>query len=262
MVAMAGLIYLPQKWITIIAGVMIFGHNVLDGISPEMFGPFRLLWNILHVFGIQTYGKYSFNVYFPIIPSVGIMAAGYLLGRVTQCEPKVRRKFFFTIGFLLLIAGVIVRAINIYGDPHPWSFQKNPMFTFLSFLNVTKYPPSLVLLLFFLGISMILIWLFDRPWGDWINPVKIFGEVPFFFYLLHLPLYHIGGILLALLCFGRANWMIGYYAPKVSPEGLSYIPSLLPTYIGWICGLFILYPICKKFAKIKVTNQSWWISYL
>ncbi|QSH41807.1 heparan-alpha-glucosaminide N-acetyltransferase domain-containing protein [Lentisphaerota bacterium ZTH] len=262
MIAMAGLIYLPRKWVAVIAGIMILGHNALDGICPEAFGPFRLLWGILHVSGVQTYGEYNFNVFYPVIPWIGVMAAGYLLGRVTQFECEFRRKFFLRSGILLIIAGVIIRSINIYGDLHPWSIQKTPLYTFLSFLNVTKYPPSLVFLLFFLGISMVLLCLLDRHWGSWIKPVKIFGEVPFFFYILHLPLYHIGGMLLALACFGKANWMLGYYAPKISPEGLSYIPSLLPTYVGWICGLLIIYPLCKKFAKLKVTKRSWWISYL
>jgi hypothetical protein len=131
----------------------------------------------------------------------------------------------------------------------------------MSFLNFTKYPPSLVYLLVLLGAAMILMSLFDRKLGKWAEPLRNFGEVPFFFYVLHIPLLHIGGIILALTIFGDAHWLFG--APlKQSPEGLSYGSELLPTYLAWIAVTLLLYYPSKWFASLKKHRKDWWLSYL
>jgi len=261
MIFMGFLIYLPKYLIAIVAFVMIFGHNALDGVLPASFDSLSWAWHLIHVPGSLYIGNIEVRVVYPFIPWIGVMAAGYLFGPVTKMPRYTRKKIFLLSGLALLIFGLALRYTNLYGDLIPWSHYENFDTTLMSFLNFTKYPPSLIYLSVLIGIAMILMSLFDRELGKWSNPLRDFGQVPFFFYVLHIPLLHLGGIALALIVFGDAHWLYG--APLGhSPEGLSYGSELIPTYVAWILVTVLLYYPSRWFAGLKKRRKDWWLSYL
>jgi len=261
MICVGFLFYLPKVLIGIIAVGMILGHNLLDGINPESFGSYAWAWMLLHAPGSFFIGDIEVRVVYPFIPWIGVMALGYIFGPVTKMPRVERKKIFLFSGIALLVFGLILRYTNLYGDLIPWQHYESVEKTFMSFMNFTKYPPSLVYLSVLLGSAMIMMSLFDRDLGKWSNPLRDFGQAPFFFYILHIPLLHLGGIILAEIYFGQSDWLFG--APiKHSPEGLSYGSELLPTYVAWVLALFILYYPSRWFAQLKQRRKDWWLSYL
>ncbi len=261
MIMMAGLIYLPKWIIALIAATMILGHNALDTVEPAYFGTFAWLWHLLHVPGNFSLGIFEVRVVYPFIPWIGVMALGYVMGPLVKMPKNDRKRIFLQIGLLLIISGTILRFYNIYGDANIWTLQHSVEHTLMSFLNFTKYPPSLVFLSYMLGFAMILMSLLDRPLGKWSYPFQILGRVPFLFYVLHIPILHIGGIILAMIVFGNADWLL--QSPiGPTPEGLNYGFDLLQTYLGWIIVVWMLYYLCHWFADIKARRKDWWLSYL
>ena len=261
MISMGLLIYLPKYFIAIIALTMILGHNLLDSIQPEAFGSYSWVWMLLHSPGSFYIGSIEVRVIYPFIPWIGVMALGYLFGPITKLSRIERKKIFLLSGLGLLLFGFGLRFLNFYGELSSWNFHESIEMTIMSFMNFTKYPPSLIYLSVLIGIAMVFMSLFDRDLGKWSNPLRDFGQVPFFFYILHIPLLHLGGVIFAYYTFADASWLFG--APiGNSPEGYSYGSELLPTYIAWIIALFLLYYPSRWFAKLKKRRKDWWLSYL
>ena len=261
MIAMAGLIYLPKWAIALIAATMLLGHNAFDSVRPEAFGAFEWVWHLLHVRGSFYVGSFEIQVIYPFIPWIGVMAFGYLIGPIVKMPKNDRKRILLQIGILLILAGTVLRIVNIYGDPSLWFVYESLDYTIMSFLNFTKYPPSLIYLSYILGFAMVLMSLLDRPLKKWSYPFQVLGRVPFLFYVLHIPILHLGGVLLAMIVFGNADWLL--QSPLgPTPEGLSYGYELLPTYLGWILVVWMLYYLCRWFADIKASRKDWWLSYL
>jgi uncharacterized membrane protein len=261
MIAMGGIIYLPKYLIAVLAAFLILGHNMFDSVDPYLFGDYAWIWNILHVPGTFSVGDVEFRVVYPIMPWIGVMALGYLFGPVTKMARETRKKIFFIVGLSFFITAFALRWGNIYGDAELWAMQPTLDYTIMSFLNFTKYPPSMIYLLFLIGCAMIIMGMLDRPLGRWANPLKTFGQVPFFFYILHIPILHAAGVALALYTFGDASWLL--QAPLgENPKGYSYGGyELLPTYVAWISVVVILYFPSRWFANLKATRKDWWLSY-
>jgi len=261
MIGVGLLIYLPKYLIGIIALSMVLGHNLLDGIDPKTFGEYSWVFMLLHSPGSFHIGDIEVRVIYPFIPWIGVMALGYLFGPVTKLARVVRKKIFLFTGLGLLLFGFILRYFNVYGDPYFWNPSDSLEITVMSFIHFTKYPPSLIYLSVLIGVAMVLLSLFDRDLGEWSNPLRVFGQVPFFFYVLHIPLLHLAGILFAFYHFGDASWLFG--APLgQSPEGYTYGNDLLPTYIAWSAVTITLYYPSRWFASLKATRKDWWLSYL
>ena len=264
MIVLAALIYLPLWAIAAVGAVMIAGHNLLDGVSPDAFGSMSWLWKILHVqTGFQIAPKYNAFVVYPLIPWIGVMACGYAFGALLRREQTERRAIVLWIGLGLVLAFVVLRAINIYGDPQPWSAQANPVRTLLSFLNCAKYPPSLLYLLMTLGPSIVLLALFDRKLGALSKPFIVIGRVPLFFYVLHLPLIHGLAVFFAYLRHGYAGaiWRGPVFATDASGIPPNYGFGLLGVYGIWVLVVALLYPLCHWFAALKQRRRDAWLSY-
>ena len=251
MVALAALVWLPRWAILAGALAMIAGHNLLDGLRPEGFGGAAPLWHVLHQRGsIHLTEGVRFYVLYPLIPWVGVMAAGYALGPMMALGADERKRVLLKLGTAITIGFVLLRATNLYGDPAPWKVQETWLATLLSFLNCEKYPPSLLFLMMTLGPALMLLGAFEQARGMFARFLAVFGEVPFFCYVVHLYLIH--GLAVAT---GFA--MTGALA--CNPEvGL----SLAGIYIVWLIVIVLLYPVCRWFAELKQRGTGWWWSYL
>jgi uncharacterized membrane protein len=273
MIVMAALIWLPMRVAGIFGLLMIVAHNLLDGyqVPPNIaFGGqpppnvSQSLWILLHQQGIVplTEGSFIFVAY-PLIPWIGVMAAGWAFGTLYLKEADRRRKQLYAIGVAATATFVILRFINIYGDPSVWSAQPSPEFTLLSFLNATKYPASLLFLLMTLGPAIILLALTDRIDGKaiWQRICIVFGRVPMFFYILQWFVAHGMGIGLSYF----AGKQVAHYFVNLGP-GMQ-IPddhgfSLAVTYAAWLGGLIVLYPLCYWWGDLKRRKKHWVFSYL
>jgi uncharacterized membrane protein len=202
-------------------------------------------------------------VIYPLVAWLGEIAAGYAFGRLFEFDAQRRRRLLLIIGGSATALFVILRAINIYGDPAEWSTQKNALFTLLSFVNTTKYPPSLLFLLMTLGPAILALALFESGSGrGWLREFFVtFGRVPLFFYLLQWPVAH-GISLLLHFAFGKPTaWL---FQSPIDWTGATPNAgfNLAVTYLCWIAGVLLLYPLCKWFAGVKQRRKDWWLSYL
>jgi len=258
MVALAVLVHLPTTVIVLIGGVMIVGHNLLDGIRPESLGALATLWKVLHVQGPIEYGPgRTLLVMYPLVPWIGVMATGYALGALYTRPLEERRGAMFALGGLLTGAFVAVRTLNVYGDPDPWSAQPDALITALSFLNCQKYPPSLLFLLMTLGPSLLLLAFLERGVSRLARPLVVFGRVPLFYYIVHL-------LLIDVLTVGLAVARYRSRTPELFAQGppADYGYGLPVVYLVWIGVVAALYPVCRWYAAVKARSRSRWLSYL
>jgi uncharacterized membrane protein len=260
MITLSALVYLPMWAITAFGLILIAGHNLLDSVQSQSW-----LWSILHAPNVLVATpRFSLVESYPLIPWVGVTAAGYSLGQIYNWPAEGRRTFFLRLGLGLTAGFVILRFLNVYGDPVPWSAQRSPAFTLLSFLNTTKYPPSLLFLLMTLGPAMLFLWALDTGTPRWVRPVLIFGKVPMFYYLLHIPLIHLIAIAVCFARYGQVHWM--FESPNLAsfpvtpPPGWGY--SLPVVYLVWITVVILLYPLCRWFAGVRQRRTDAWLSYL
>jgi uncharacterized membrane protein len=262
MVVLAGLIFLPTWAVTAFGALLIAGHNLFDSMRPADLGPLSDFWEILHrkemhraeplaYFG----GAIKFDTQYPLIPWIGVMAAGYGLGALLSWPAAVRRKWLLGLGTALCLGFVLLRASNVYGDPDPWSDQGDRTFTILSFLNCHKYPLSLLYLLMTLGPALLLLAWFEEAPRMPGRPLVVFGRVPMFFYLIHIPLIHALAKGQALVRYGP-----GVFAAEQMPTDYGY--SLPAVYTIWFGILLALYPVCRWFAGVKRRSRAAWLTYL
>ncbi len=267
MVVLSGLVFCPLSVVTVFGVAMVSFHNLLDGLTAMQVGLPELLWVNLHSGGkaiVLQGSEYvvTFETGYCLIPWVGVMALGYSLGSLLLLEPGVRRRELLGLGSMLTLLFIMMRAINVYGDAAPWSKQPDPFFTFLSFLNCTKYPPSLLYLLMTLGPAIMALALFDRVSGPLTPPVITFGRVPLFFYLLHIPLIHGSAVILDVIRYGWSPLANNgpWFKPKDAPPGYGF--DLPVVYLVWIAVLLVLYPACRWYAGVKKRSRNPWLSYL
>lgn len=263
------LVYLPFKAIFIIGFIIVFGHNLLDyesinkGLKGSLFSDL-LYFSQFSVYNIDK--DHIFFIVYAFLPWTGLMLLGYCFGRLFQptVDPAWRRKILWQMGAGLLLLFILLRFINQYGDPIPWSEQpRGSMFTFLSLINVNKYPPSLDFLCVTIGGGMLLLSLLEGVRNKLTDFFRIYGRVPMFYYILHFYLIH----LLVVIFF----FVQGYSTSQIVTPNNPFLfrPSdfgfnLLGVYAVWIFVVLALYPLCKKYDqyKTKNTGKKWWLSYL
>jgi uncharacterized membrane protein len=266
MILLAALVYLPRRLLAIVSCALILFHNLADGVTAASFGKAAWVWTALHQPGIIKLGSGSLLVAYPLIPWVGVMAAGYCLGPVFLWEPSRRQRFLVKLGLWLTAGFVLVRAVNVYGDPLRWAAQSSALMTLCSFLRCLKYPPSLDFLLMTLGPSIVALGLLDRVRPNNTNPLLVFGRVPLFYFVIHLFVIHALAMLLAYVRYGNAGI---HYLTTLPGRGMSgtalppdYGIPLWGVYVAWIAVVAVMYPACRWFAGVKQRRRDWWLSYL
>jgi len=263
MIAMAGLIWLPNQWILVISLIMIAGHNLLDPIKAASFGSMAWVWLFLHEQGIFFYGSGKpFLVVYPIVPWIGVMGAGYVFGTVLTWDEKRRIKFLLNTGAFITFLFIALRALNLYGDPSAWSTQQNAFFTFMDFLNTTKYPPSLLFLLMTMGPSLLILVPLEKVSGGLAEPLRIIGRVPFFYYIVHFFIVHATAVLTYSLIYGRYVDFLNMMANNQFNFPDAYTPRVWVVYVVWAILMVPLYFMCRWYNNYKFSHPSWWLKYL
>jgi uncharacterized membrane protein len=260
MIVLSALVWLPPPAILAFGIVMVAGHNLLDGVRST-----HPLWVMLHSpgFVVNRPGVVVFAAY-NLVPWVGVTAIGYALGQIYRWSVERRRAFLLRCGLGLTAAFAALRAINVYGDPVPWAPQASVALTVISFLNVTKYPPSLLFLLMALGPALLILRALDTATPRLLRPAWTFGRVPLFYFLIHLPLIHLLAVMVCYAQNGAVHWMfespnLGAY-PFTPPPGWGL--SLPVIYLLWMVVVLMLYPVCSWFASVKRRRTATWLTYV
>jgi uncharacterized membrane protein len=267
MVALSAIIYLHKKFILLIGAVIMLGHNLLDNIHITGNNLQSFAWSVLHEPGTFHMGSLTIFVRYPFLPWLGIMALGYYLGHLYHptYDAQKRKKILFILGVEAVLLFILLRSGNIYGDAAHWSKQKDISFSLLSFLNVTKYPPSLLFALITLGPSLIFLSLTERSLRRWTAKVAVFGRVPMFYYMAHILLIHLLAIIASMIPGNKWPHMTVLDTPvNDSPLLKGYGFNLATVHMVWILVVLALYPLCRAFDKYKKANQQEkrWLSYL
>jgi uncharacterized membrane protein len=270
MIALALLVYLPKSFILVIGLGMIFSHNALDGIAPAEFGDSGWLWSIVHVQGFIPFqlfeGFQGVFLAYPLVPWIGVIAVGYCFGPVLQKPEAERNRWLYAMGLGALAAFLLLRGFNIYGDSGigpgadaPWiDHGKGSWVAFMSFINTTKYPPSLLFLLMTIGPALALIPLLERWRGKAADFFTTFGRVPFLFYVVHIPLIHATSLVWTKIDYDVLG--LDPFNPVTWP--VEYEPNLLRAYLVWVAVIVVLYWPCKWFVAYRKTHTQWWLSYV
>jgi uncharacterized membrane protein len=272
MVAMALIVKLPFRWIAELGVATIVFHNLLDAIHPASLGSFSGLWMVLHTPGLVSITpEMSFFVVYPLIPWIGVMAAGYAMGALL--ERNDRRKWTLGLGVALTLTFFVLRALNLYGNGEvssssfllstvgPWKVQPSLTLTIIAFFDTLKYPPSLDYLLMTLGPALIVLACLDgvtaeRGLG---RMLLVFGRVPLFYYVLHILLIHAMAIFVGLLFHQPVFWL--WHGGHPPPAGYGH--DLPFVYLMWFIALLILYLPCKWYMAFKSKHRDCaWLSYL
>lgn len=275
MIALSMLVRLPKGVVLAIGAALVAGHNLFDGFQvtnwtgPGSPGPTAAgkLWMFLHqagAFPIAGWPSPVVITQYPVLPWIGVMTLGWVLGDVYTWPAERRQRVLMRVGLVLTVTFIVIRAVNVYGDPSPWSVQRSPAFTVLSFLNATKYPPSLSYLLMTIGPGLIAL-----AWSDRLGAARragvtraliTYGRVPLFFYFLQWMYAKTAGLTLAA-AFGHDTSL--YFQTLLEwswNERVGF--SLVVTYLVWMTGAILLYIPCRWFAELKARRKDWWLSYV
>lgn len=261
-IALSLLLKIRSKTLGIIGMVILVCHNLLPLIP---FAENSVIKTVLAPFFSPVVFPFSgraFIMGYPPIPWLGIMLVGFAAGKFFELAEEKRKKLFTKIGLSTLVLFTIIRFINIYGDPALWTIQKNAVFTFLSFINVTKYPPSLLFCLVTLGISFLLLAFADQFHNKVKKVTLVYGKVPLFYFVNHFYVIHI--LTLGMLIIQGFDWSQFEFASGTfgRPKGVESGLPLWAIYLIWIFVVGLLYKPSQWFGKYKAENNFWWLKYI
>jgi uncharacterized membrane protein len=272
MVVLAALVHLSTRTVAAIGLVTIVAHNLL----PALLGPMQgaiVASGMAWLFKLLYFGEgiqFGANgptlaILYTLIPWVGVMAAGYGFGALYRLEPARRRRLLYQIGGAAVVLFVVLRFTDVYGDPRPWR-AANPEGAWpsvRSFLNTAKYPASLSFLLMTLGPAILLLPSLERAHNGVTRVLAVFGRVPMFYYLLHIPLIHVLACVVSVIRTGRVTpWLFGNHPlwPAEQPAGYRWSLALL--YLVTAVAVTLLYFACRWYARVKETRPHAWMRYV
>jgi uncharacterized membrane protein len=279
MILMSGLVKLPVAVVGAIGMVIIAAHNLMDshmgklleGMDNDKLSGFWKIFYVGFFAGPMRFGPDGPNliVLYSIIPWIGVMAAGYGFGKILILEPAQRKRLCLAISLSAVGLFLVLRGLNLYGDPRPWHAAAHgrnglpPMPGLLAFLNTSKYPASLSFLLMTLGPIIALIPLLEGLRGALARRIAIFGRVPFFYYMLHIPLIHALALVVSKIRLGVVSPWLFTNHPMGNPEPpQGYVWSLPLLYAVWGIAIVLLYFACRWFAEVKARRNDWWLRYV
>ncbi|MFL5465240.1 MAG: DUF1624 domain-containing protein [Gemmatimonadaceae bacterium] len=257
MIVMAAVVHLSRGVVAAASILMIAGHNMFDSVTPESWGTLAPLWQILHVPGFAIPGKLF--VAYPLIPWVAVMALGWALADIYRWDAARRRRFLILTGIATTVLFVVIRMINAYGDPLPWTVQRSAGLTVASFLNARKYPPSLDFLLMTLGPILFTLGATEGRRGRIASWLSVYGRVPMFYYVVHIYVVHAVAVALAFVQGGTFRRIPVITDPAGIPPW--YGVSLPGVYVAWALVVITMYPLCLWYGRLKQRRDDWWLAY-
>jgi uncharacterized membrane protein len=265
MIVLSALIWLPRWAIAAFGIVLVAGHNLLDNIDAASFGAWAPLWRFLHELGpVYSDGHHLVFISYVLIPWVGVTALGYVLGGIYRWDADRRRKTLLWLGIAITAGFVLLRYTDLYGDELPWRVHPTALWTLMSFIDTSKYPPSLLFLMMTLGPALLLLRMFDNGVPAFFKPALIIGQVPLLFYVVHFYLIHLLAVAASWLRYGRIDEM--FQSPDIAHFPFTQPPGWdvgLPIiYAIWIAVVVALYPLCRWYANLRRRSGAWWLSYL
>ena len=270
MVIMSLIVQFNYKMVLAIGLIIVFGHNLLDFVEASPNFKHNLIFDLIHS-GRDSLYSYLPNrvvmIIYPFLPWTGLMILGYCLGKLytPAFTQQTRIKILRYLGLSLLVFFVILRYANFYGDPNPWTTQKSGWFTFLSFLDIHKYPPSLLYMSITVGVTLLALSITEKIKSSFSNVAVIYGRTAFFYYILHFYFIH---LFATLLFFIRGEHTVTEALKSMEKLPFLFVfpgegYSLGVVYIIWIGLVLLLYPLCKWYNQYKTNHkEKWWLSYL
>ncbi len=264
MIALSLLAHLPIRVLAGLSIAVIALHNLADPVKASQFGSAAWAWNVLHQPGVFLVAGVPVLAGYPLAPWFAVMALGFCFGPVLTLDAGQRQRWMVRLGLGMTLAFVVLRGLNVYGDPQPWS-TRFPGMTVLSCLRCAKYPPSLDFLLMTLGPALLLLAWLDRAALTRANPLIVFGRVPLFYFIVHFCALRFLTIPMAWARYGHAGFLL-QPAPsmggsaKLYPAGYGY--ELWVVYLLWVGLVAMLYPLCRWFGRLKERRRDWWLQYL
>lgn len=266
MILMSALIFLSDRTLLVIGLVLTAGCDLARMIPVPPTHPLFAAWTLLMSAGfLNLTANVAVITTYPTIPWLGVMLLGYSLGKLygSNIGQSKRVRTLVQMGIASLMLFVVLRFLNVYGDPAPWSVQANGMFTFLSFLNATKYPVSLLFILMTLGPLLLLLAALEKLNTKALAPFLTIGRVPLFYFIVHFYLIHVFALLFFMQRTGKSFSEIDLHFAKsfggITPEG-GY--SLRWVYVAWFGVVLIMYVLCRWYESYKSSHRKWWLSYL
>jgi uncharacterized membrane protein len=261
-VLMSALVFVPSRVVGMLGVLVIAAHNLI-GLDMFSSGALQPLATLLLRPGLLSLpGGVSVMIGYPLLPWFGVVAAGYGFGEVIRLEPKRRRAVMFATGPAMIVAFVALRSWGVYGEPRGWTSQETPLLTALSFLNCTKYPPSLLFVLMTLGPAIVAMALCDRVGcrGAIGRTLVTLGRVPLFYFVAQWYVIHALAVVAALARGFPIDWLFAATFPSEQPSGWPL--NLWCVYAVWALVLCLLYIPCRWFAGVKQRRHDGWLSYL
>lgn len=267
MIVLGLLVWLPYNVLFVLGLLIVFAHNLLDfpAVSKSLrngFLPDLLYFSNFSVYPLDN-THFTIIVY-AFVPWLGVMILGYCFGKLYGNDVlfRERKKILLGLGTSLIVLFLLLRIINVYGDPLPWAGQpRGAVFTFLSFMNANKYPPSLDYLCMTLGPAMIFLALMENVRNWFTDIMNVFGRVPMLYYILHLYLIHFIGVIVFYASGFTSKDIVSPNNPfYFKPNGLGF--GLPGVYLVWFIVVVLLYPICKRYNRYKSTHSKWWLNYI
>ncbi|RPJ25203.1 MAG: DUF1624 domain-containing protein [Chloroflexi bacterium] len=266
MVVLSALVFLPRELLLVIGSILVFGHNLLDSLTVQGSSAWDVIWYALHQpNSIFIDSTHLVSFVYPVLPWIGLMALGYVFGVFYRRDFPVeqRRRWLFSIGICGTLLFILLRGFNLYGEPRAWQTQGSLVFSLMSFLNTTKYPPSLHFLLMTMGPALILLSAVETIGNRLPKPMIVFGRVPFFFYVIHLYVIH--ALAMLLLVYQGRDWQEYILSARGIMSGTLRDFGLGPeaVYPIWMMIVILLYPVCKWYQTYRERHPSkWWLRYL
>jgi uncharacterized membrane protein len=268
MIVLSFLHYLPYRVVLGVGILLVAGHNLLDSIHVPGNSFKSFLWSALHdsTFANESnqliIKDHAVIIDYPVLPWIGVVALGYCFGNLYKADmdARTRTKSLLIFGSVSILVFILLRFVNVYGDPHPWVIQKSTVGTILSWLKVTKYPPSLQFILLTVGAAMFFLAVAEKGLKVFGKAIMHIGRVPMFFYLAHIYLIHTLALFAAK--FSGYNWNETISQKPLTPIIKGYGVPLAIVYLIWLIVILLLYPLCKWYDDYKSRHKKWWLSYL
>jgi len=267
MVLLAAFVLMQAKTVGWIGVAIVLLQQVLrlvpQAVPESARTTFGWFWEFIYSAGLDQLPHVS--VLYVIVPWIGVMMAGYGFGLILLRDEAERRKTLLRMGLgftaLFLVIATTLAFVKGGGTGEAGGEGGGPPL-FVRILNQQKYPASQLFLLMTLGPMIALLPWAERAKGFVADALNLFGRVPMFYYLLHIPAIHLAAVITMRIrgATGFAEWYATAPYTSVPPEQRWTLGLLYLVYVIVLVG--VLYPACRWYAAVKARRRYGWLRYV